>query len=170
MARKTIQIPGLQANSEYVVQLRGIDDDGNPGRWSTQFRFESIIDEMPPAQVENLEVEVEGPHFNIKWDPVTTNEDGTDLDDLRDYVVIIHAQDSQGNDIDDVTYHTVDTSLNFTYSLNVAAFGGFGQPRIKAVVRARDRVGNLSIPAEDTAVNDPPGSFTVTAVAKRNAV
>jgi hypothetical protein len=161
--RNSLQIPGLQPNSTYVVQLRGVDAYGNPGQWSTQFEFEAVQDHMPPAKVTGLTAAVQGSNFIFKWNQVLTNEDGSLLEDLRDYVVIITANGQTAQ------FATTDTSFVFFWTMNKAAFGN-PQPALDVVVRARDRVGNLSIPAPINIVKPPPGEFFLIGTAKRLSV
>jgi hypothetical protein len=161
--RKSIQIPGLQPNSRYVVQLRGVDADGNPGPWSTQFEFPSVVDLMPPAQVQNLSVAPIGASFAISWDAVTTNADGSAIEDLRDYVITIVA--------DSLTrvFNTTNNTFNFSFTLNKQQFVT-PRPQVSVTVQARDRVGNLSGATTQSASNSAPGTPILTAAAKRNGV
>jgi len=161
--RKTVQIPGLQANSEYSVQFRGVDAQGGTGQWSTQLRFNTVIDELPPAPVTQLSVTPVGPDFVISWVAPTTNDDGSILDDLRDYQVSITA-----NSVTRVQY-TVDVGFTLSFSKNRELFNP-ARPEISVTVQARDRVGNLSSVVTQTGTNPPPTAPALTSKAKRNAV
>lgn len=161
--RKTVQIPGLQANSTYAIQIRGVDSDGSAGQWSSQFRFLTVVDEVAPAPVVGLSVDVEGPDFVIDWTAPTTNEDGSQLDDLRDYKVSITAGGITKERF------TLDEGFVLTFGLNRNLFVT-PRPSISVNVQARDRVGNLSAPVIQTAVNPPPTAPSLIATAKRNAV
>ena len=163
MSRKNFQYSGLQPNATYAVQVRGLDEEGNPGRWSAALEFDTVKDDMPPEQVPDLNGEVDGSNFVITWTRVQKNEDGTDLDDLRDYLVTIEAAGEE------IEHSTVDNVFVFTFTRNKNGFSS-PQPAIEVTVQARDRVGNLSTPSTITLVKQPPANPILQAISKRNAV
>jgi hypothetical protein len=57
MSLQRVQIVDLEPSTDesptfYVVQIRGLDSDGNPGAWSREFVFQSL--EQFPAEVDDI--------------------------------------------------------------------------------------------------------------------
>jgi len=57
MSLQRVQIVDLEPSTEdaptfYVVQIRGLDSDGNPGAWSREFVFQSL--QQFPAEVDDI--------------------------------------------------------------------------------------------------------------------
>lgn len=153
----------MQPNSTYIVEVRGVDEDGQVGPWSAQFSFETVVDEMPPADVTGLTAVNDGSNFIAEWNAVTTNADGSALEDLRDYLVTVTAG------AEEAKFGTPDTKFFFDYVRNKNSFTS-PQPSVTFNVQARDRVGNLSNSVTASATKPVPDAPVLAATAKRNGV
>lgn len=127
-----------------------------------------MLDTVAPAAVTGLAVAVQGRDFVVSWTAPTTNADGSTLDDLRDYEVSVEGSGAGTTPATEVFY-TTDSNFTIGYSLNRSFFVD-PRPVVSVTVRARDRVGNLSAPANAVGTNPAPTAPVLVAVAKRNAV
>lgn len=160
--RRSVQVPGLQPGGEYNLQIRGINNEDGYGPWSPLFPFTAGLDIIAPSPVTNLNLNWDGLDLIITWDSPTTNEDGSPLQDLRDFVVTITGPSTR-------TFYTIDETFDFLYGLNRESFGT-ASADLSVTVVARDNVGNLSDPTSESVEKDPPDSPVLTATSKVNAI
>ncbi|MCA1799855.1 MAG: fibronectin type III domain-containing protein [Actinobacteria bacterium] len=165
--RASVQVPGLQPNANYAIQIRGVNDDG-VGQWSSQLVFSTEVDQVAPNPVTALSVDVDGPDFLAKWTAPTTSADGSTIDDLRDYKVVIEGSGGAGG-TETTEFYTTDTSFALPYTLNRNRFSN-PKPTVQFTVQARDRVGNLSTAVSSSATNPAPDAPVLSSAAKRNGV
>lgn len=173
MAKYEFLARSLEPARQYAVQVRTVSGQ-NKGPWSKKFVFTTIEDKVPPKAPSDLTWQVSGAAFESTWTAPTLNEivegevgSGEVVQDLKDYKVTVYPTGSPNNS---KSYFTASENFEFTYSMNVAAFGT-PQPEVTIEVRSRDMAGNLSsVPAVDTADNGPPGDFTLDAVGERKAI
>lgn len=138
-------LEGLEPNSLYFVQLR-TKYRGATSLWSRRFDLETLKDTLKPSPVTNLAGSFNEGNLSISWAAPTTNEDGSTLYDLKDYVVTINPLPADTEWSPAVIY-AEGTRAAFTKEDNAAAFGHY-RPGLRITVQARDIVGNLSEPVE----------------------
>lgn len=138
-------LEGLQQDSVYYVQLR-VKYRDRPGDWSRRFELVTLKDQIKPGPVTDLAGVYNEGNLTISWARPAANEDGSALEDLRDYVVTIHPTPE---DIEwrPFVIYAEGTRAVFTKEANIAAFGRY-RPGLRIVVQARDIVGNLGNPVE----------------------
>lgn len=141
----------LEPGREYRLQVRAKNDLG-ASQWSQLFNLATIADTMPPAPVTSLAWEVEGTAFKGTWAAPTTNQDGTDLLDFKDFRVRISSPTAPTII---ATYYTAAARFDLPFEANLNCFGA-PQASVTIEVCARDNTGNLSSPVQMNAVNPPP--------------
>lgn len=127
----------LAPGQKYAIQFRSNDGEGNVSDWSQVQTFTTTNDTMPPADVVNLTWYDSGSSFIGQWDKVTTNADGTPLNDFRDY----HCNVSNGST--SVDLYVTGERCEFSQEQNMAAFGSL-QTSLTLTVTARDLTYNES--------------------------
>ncbi len=142
----------LEPNASYAVQVRAVNRDG-ASPWSGLFVFESGLDLVAPKPVSNLQWKTEGNSFVATWAVPIQNADGTNLEDLKDFVVVI----SSGGSLATRTFYTTTPTFTLSFVDNSSIFG-FARPSITVDVRCRDTTGNMSTPVTATATNPPPAA------------
>lgn len=138
-------LEGLQQNSVYYVQLRTKYRD-RTGEWSRRFELVTDKDLVKPGPVTNLAGVFNEGNLTLSWARPAANEDGSPLEDLKDYVVTITPVPKDPEWPPFVIY-AEGTKAVFTKEQNAAAFGRY-RAGLKIVVQARDIVNNLSEPVE----------------------
>lgn len=149
-----ILLRDLQPNQGYGVRFRLVGQ-GQQSDWSGITRFTTTTDGVAPANVTGLTVNTIGTAFEVTWNKVTTNTDGTPLSDFKDYQVSITA--------DGVTrvWHVTQERFDFPVEVNTNAFGE-PQGAISVSVSARDLTLNVadnppSVPAQNAVPPTPTG-------------
>lgn len=150
-------IRNLPADTAYLVQLRTKLND-QVSEWSQMFEFRTAKDEMPPAPVQNLSGVMSEGNLSLAWEPPTTNADGTELFDLKDFKVSIGPVPADAN-WPIYTEFVEGPRADFTKEMNIAAFGTY-RTGLTISVQARDIVGNLSDPVTITKVKAAPNPVT----------
>jgi hypothetical protein len=148
--RKTIT--GLSPGITYAIQVRS-RAGSEVSEWSRTFIIDGLYVDVEPAQPQNFAGQVKGDSFVFTWDAVTKNADDTPIYDLSRYEVMIK------NNATNVTVAipTTETTLDFSFNRNLAAFGD-PAASITAYVEAVDREDNRSLPSNSvTLTNPPPG-------------
>jgi len=146
-------IPNLTPNQAYAISFRLRNND-NFSPWSSVFRFETASDGVAPGPVSNLNLIVSGSSFVATWNELTSNEDGSELTDFKDYEVSITAGSVTKR------YYTTQARFDITLDINRGAFGT-PKPTVSVSVRGRDLSGNMidSGPIK-SATNPPPPAST----------
>lgn len=144
----------LQPNEAYGVKFRLVGN-GQQSDWSGITRFTTSTDQVAPANVTGLIVKSIGTAFEVTWDKVTTNTDGTELSDFKDYQVSITA-----NGVTRL-WNVTQERFDFPIEVNTNAFGD-PQGLITVSVSARDNTlniaeGGISVSAENAAPPTPTG-------------
>lgn len=157
-------LEGLEPDSFYFVQLR-TKYRGATSLWSRRFDLETLKDTLKPAPVTDLAGSFNEGNLSLSWTAPTTNEDGSPLHDLKDYVVTIYPLPADAEWPPAVLFAEGERA-SFTKEDNSAAFGRY-RTGLRITVQARDIVGNLSEPVEITkakAKPKPPTNLTWVAV------
>jgi len=131
-----VLIKDLLSGQDYKIQVRS-NDGQHVSQWSQLFDLETIVDNVAPAVPTSFVVVQEGTTSIITWADVTTNADGSALNDFSHYEVEAYS--------DGVT-KVNQTRINryeFTYDFNVIAFGQY-KNNAGFRVRAVDLTGNAS--------------------------
>lgn len=170
--KKVLELRDLAAGQSYSVQVKAVDGDGEfiSSGYSLTLNFTTDEDTVAPNAPSALSVDVEGANFVATWNPPTTNEDSTAIEDFKDFKVTV--TDVEGSQ--SVVYYTTGSRFEFTEEMNKSAFGTFSQgiagmpdrlrKEIQISVVSRDFAQNESAPAVDSAVNGAPGAVTLTDV------
>jgi Fibronectin type III domain len=158
-----ILLRDLEPGRLYHLQARATNGD-QTSQWSQLWDLQTTSDILPPAAPTSLSWVVEGTAFKAVWTGPTTNQDGTDLRDFKDFQVKVYSPAAPGTI---ATYYTTAARFDFPFELNVNALG---TPRAEVTIeiRARDNTGNLSSTATATVSNPAPANvsgFTATGVA-----
>ncbi|AXQ63317.1 minor tail protein [Streptomyces phage Comrade] len=150
-----ILLRDLEPGRLYHIQARATNGEQS-SQWSQLWDLQTTSDIMPPAVPSALSWVVEGTAFKAVWTGPTTNQDGSDLRDFKDFQVKIYSPANPGVI---ATYYTTSARFDLPFELNVNALG---TPRAQVVieVRARDNTGNLSVAATATATNPAPANVT----------
>lgn len=142
-------IRGLDPNTRYVVRVRSISKLGVKSEWSEAFEFVTPTDSTVPEPPDNLRVNFETPDLILNWDPPTNNTDGTLVQDLDKYQIILDAG------IGSVVYETTSPFFVYSFYQNNQDFAS-PQPGFSIQIRAIDAIGDASNPLNGTANNIPP--------------
>lgn len=150
-------LPDLQPNTVYLIQMR-TRYNGLVSDWSRMFELETLKDEVKPNPVTDLSGVMNEGNLSLAWVPPTENEDGTPVDDLRDYVVTIGPVPADAS----WPLQTIIVEGNrasFSKEDNAAAFGTY-RASLTVSVQARDITGNLSVPTTITIAKPKPSAPT----------
>jgi hypothetical protein len=148
-------IRDLLGGRTYGIQVRSVGNEG-AGKWSKIFELTVDGDNLAPAAPTNLNWGPSSTSFLATWDEVTTNSDGTPIQDLDGYEVTVYAT---GNTAIKAVYHVSVPRFDLSFEQNIAAFGS-PKASLNIEVRAKDTSGHLSTPAVATAANAAPGPVT----------
>lgn len=152
-------LEGLEQNSVYYVQLR-TKYLGRTSDWSQRFELLTDKDQVKPGPVINLAGTYNEGNLTLSWARPAANEDGSALEDLKDYVVTITPAPEDPEWPAYVVYTEAPKAI-FTKEDNAGVFGRY-RAGLKIVVQARDIVDNLSAPVE--IVMDKPKPKPVTSL------
>lgn len=148
-----ILLPDLQPNEGYGIRFRLVGH-GRQSDWSNITRFTTDTDSLAPANVTGLQLKAIGTAFEVTWDRVTTNTDGTPLKDFKDYQVVVTAGGMER------VWYVTQERFDLPIEVNTNAFG---TPRgsISVAVSARDTMNNIAPnPATKSAQNAFPAAPT----------
>jgi hypothetical protein len=106
-----------------------------------------------PKSPTNLVADFGSPSLLARWDPVSTNTNGTAFTDFKAYEITFSARGLSA------TYETTSTSLTYTFGQNQSDFGA-PQPELTVTVRAVADTGARSGPLAGVATNDVPATPT----------
>lgn len=137
----------LSTGQQYGIQIRAKNNEGY-SEWSPIATFTTVSDSVAPATPANFTFTAEGTAFAASWDAVTTNADGSAINDFKEYILTFEA----GSAV--VEKHTTATSYTFDFETNRAIFG-VAQGSITAFVQAVDQTGNRSTPSNSILVENP---------------
>ena len=150
-----ILLRDLEPGRLYHIQARASNGEQS-SQWSQLWDLQTTSDIMPPAAPTGLSWTVEGTAFKAVWTGPTTNQDGTELRDFKDFQVKVYSPANLGVV---ATYYTTSARYDFPFENNVNAFG-VPRAQVTIEVRARDNTGNISASVTATATNPPPANVT----------
>lgn len=147
-----ILLQDLSASQEYVIQLRSKNQSGY-SQWSKAYSFTTSSDVTAPSPASGLSWTVSTTSFVGSWTAPTTDSDGEELRDFKDFKVTLTASSV------DVVFYVTETRFDLSLSRNISSWGS-PKPSVSIKVEARDTVGNLSSPITATATNPVPADVT----------
>lgn len=152
MSRITVRglTPGV-----YGFQVRSRNGQ-SVSAWSPKVTFTIAGDTLAPAQPTGLTWVVSGTSFAASWNAVTTNSDGSTLEDFWHYQVKVYNVDSPAQY---QIYTQTSLTFNFSFEMNRQVFGS-PKPNLGIEVSAIDTSKNVGNPATATASNPAPGAVT----------
>lgn len=130
-----------------TIRIRSIDSSGNISTTPA----ERLATKPAPSPVTALTATFSGSSIVATWTAPTTNADGSNLVDLKDYTVVLSAS---GTTITK-TFVVTQTSFTLSYEDNKAIFGG-PQGAVTFTVYARNATFDTSTGVAATSVNPPP--------------
>lgn len=148
-----VRIKDLEVGQNYAFQVRAKDINGRTSAWSTLFEVLTNTDVTPPKPVTSLSWTVSESSFLATWTKPTQSTDNKPLYDFKDYKVVLTADSSTA------TYYVTQERFNFTFEMNVAAFGS-PKATVQISVQARDLSGNASTAVTASASNPVPSDVT----------
>src|SRR5688500_4385688 len=86
-----IQLRELEPGARYAVQVRSTAEGRTPSEWSPRFLFITGTDTGKPAAPGNLAAVASGTSFIITYNKPTLNEDGSALQDFKEFEISITA-------------------------------------------------------------------------------
>lgn len=155
-----IAINNLDQNNMYFVQLR-TRDGARFSDWSRRFELMTTRDTVRPGPVTELSATMNEGNLAAYWKAPLLNEDGSVVDDLKDYEVTFDLVTPDPG-FPPVKAYVTTQRAEFTKEANAAAFGKY-RASVKITVRARDVMDNLSDPVvlvKTKAVPNPPTGLT----------
>lgn len=150
-------LKGLEPHQVYIVQLRTVSGE-RKSAYSRSFELQTLKDEIAPAPVTSLSGVMNEGNLSLAWVPPTTNKDGSQLTDLKDYRVTIGPVPADA-EWPIFVYHVASNRADFTKEMNAAAFGRY-RVGLTITVQARDLVGNLSDAVTIVKVKPKPSAPT----------
>lgn len=158
-----VTVTDLTPDAFHEIQVRAYNSK-EKSPWSPIFVFQTNKDMVKPAAPTGLTITPSGSSFIITWTKPTTNEDGTPLLDLKDYVIVI------GDGVYSTTFYATSERFEFTLEQNISVFVQ-ATAAFPISVSARDNGNNVSTPVTGGAVNPPPAAPTnVTAFAVQGGI
>lgn len=154
MSRR-ILLRDVEPGHLYSVQVRSVAGDA-VSDWSQMYEVQAVTDVTAPAAPSALSWVVEGTAFKATWTGPTTNSDGSELKDFRDFEVTVF---SSADPATKAVYYTTAERFDFPFEANVNALG---TPRANVTieVRSRDHTGNVGAPVSASASNPAPSAPT----------
>lgn len=147
-----ILLQDLVPGQEYLVQLRAKNRNGT-SQWSRVYSFSTTSDVTAPSPPTGLTWNVSGTSFVGEWIPPTTDSNGQDLKDFKDFKVTLTADGT------DVVFYVSEPRFDLSLSRNITAWGS-PQSSVSIKVEVRDNVGNLSSAITASATNPIPSDIT----------
>lgn len=142
----------LQPGVTYAIQIRSVSGT-DVSEWSPVINVVTTSDSTAPGNITGLTGTVVGNGFRLLWNPISTNADGTQIRDFKDYQISI--DDGFGNVR---LRYAQSPSFFYAYENNVADFGE-ARPALTFGVVARDTTNNISsTPAVRTLLNPIPAN------------
>lgn len=154
MSRR-ILLRDVEPGHLYSVQVRSVAGDA-VSDWSQMYEVQAVTDVTAPAAPSALSWVVEGTAFKATWTGPTTNSDGSELKDFRDFEVTVFSSAAPATK---AVYYTTAERFDFPFEANVNALG---TPRANVTieVRSRDHTGNVGAPVSASASNPAPSAPT----------
>jgi hypothetical protein len=144
---------GLLPNTRYAVRTRAVNNLGVTSEWSDALEFDTSQDTTIPDDVKNANVTLDSSTGNItlRWDKVTTNEDGSPLLDFAFYEIVFEDPVSYPvyGVIPAFSYSSITESYTLLNSTNKAIHAPYGEGATLAwnvAIYATDYSGNRSEP------------------------
>ena len=106
-----VLVKDLVAGQSYAIQFRA-NTGTEQSEWSQILRLNTSFDIIAPAQVTGLVVDVVDTSFVAHWDAVSTNTDGSELKDFKDYEVIVKSGAQEE------TYYVTQERFDFPIEVN----------------------------------------------------
>jgi hypothetical protein len=147
-----ILLQDLLPGQEYLIQLRSKNFNGI-SQWSRAYYFTTDSDTTPPSPVTGLTWQVSRASFIAQWTKPTTDSNGQDLKDFKDFKITLTA------DAQNVVFYVTEERFDLTLERNVGFFGA-PKPTVQIKVEVRDNMGNLSSPVTTSATNSIPPDIT----------
>lgn len=142
-------LSSLAPNRRYAVRVRAISRLGVSSDWSEVLEFRTPLDPTSPEAPTNLIADFSSPDLILRWDPTTTNVDGSPIVDLSGYRVTLTGN-SITKDFDVATPFFV-----MGFNQNEAIYNKAASFTVSIV--AVDVSGNESAALTGTATNAVPG-------------
>jgi hypothetical protein len=143
-----ILLQDLLPGQEYLIQLRSRNQNG-VSQWSRAYSFSTTSDTTAPSSPTGLSWNVSGTSFIGEWIAPTTDSNGNELKDFKDFKVTLTADSA------DVVFYVTEPRFELSLSRNIAIWGS-PKPEVAIKVETRDNVGNLSSAVSDSATNSIP--------------
>lgn len=143
-----VLLQDLLPGQEYLIQLRSKNQNGT-SQWSRAYSFTTNSDVTAPSPASDLSWTVSTTSFIGSWTVPTTDSDGKDLRDFKDFNVTLTASSV------DVIFYVTEPRFDLSLSRNISSWGT-PQPTVGIKVEVRDTVGNLSTPITSSATNAIP--------------
>jgi hypothetical protein len=150
-----VLIRDLEPGRTYHVQAR-LNSGDQVSQWSQLFDLATTSDILPPAAPTGLTWSVVGTAFKAAWTGPVLNQDGSPMNDFKDFQVKVYSPADTGTVI---TYYTTSARFDFSFEANLNSFG-VPRANVNIEVRARDNTGNLSNAATASASNPVPSNVT----------
>lgn len=159
---KRLSIKDLLPDTDYVVQLRAVNDE-ETSEWSRKFKFHTTSDDVKPKVPANVTWNTDADSFVATWSAVTKNVDESDAEIIR-----YEMQVSKGTKVKDMSYvpstelDTVEWTL--TYERVVAMFGKNTEQlsfRVRAVNFGNNKSAWSATLTADIGQPDPPTNAVV---------
>ena len=147
-----ILLQDLLPGQEYLIQLRAKNKNG-VSQWSRAYSFTTSSDTIAPSPVTGLTWIVSGTSFVGEWTAPTTDSNGGELKDFKDFKITLTA------DSIDVVFYVTEPRFDLSLSRNITAWGS-PKPAVSIKVEVRDNVGNISTPTTASATNPVPSDVT----------
>lgn len=147
-----ILLQDLSPGQEYVFQLRSKNQNG-VSQWSRAYSFTTNSDTTAPSSATGLTWVDTGTSFVGEWTAPTTDSDGGDLRDFKDFKVTLTA------DAVDVVFYVTEPRFDLSLSRNISSWNT-PEPSVDIKVEVRDTAGNLSTPVTASATNPIPSDIT----------
>jgi hypothetical protein len=150
------KIYGLKPDVDYELQMSAVVN-GIEGPKSARFKFRTVIDEVAPGPVQNLEIEYLNGVLILSWDPPAANEDGSDFTDF--FVYFVEVTDNSSGEVTE--FDTTDVRVEFSLQFLRWLFDGELSGDYTFTVYAADKAENRSEPASVTFSAEPPAPFNM---------
>lgn len=146
-----ILLPDLLPGQDYLIQLRSRNQNG-VSQWSRAYQFTTDSDITPPSPITGLTWQVSRASFIGEWTKPTTDSNGQDLKDFKDFKVTLTA------DAQTVVFYVTEERFDLTLERNIGFFGS-PEPTVEIKVEVRDNMGNLSTAVTASATNPIPADM-----------
>lgn len=155
-----VTLTDLTPDTLYSAQFRSLFPGGETP-WSAIYLFRTIKDTIAPGAVTNLTVADASGSFVATWDAPTVNSNGTPLNDLKDYVIVVGPDAATLNTSPyRQTFYSTSPRFEFTAEMNKTQFMGKARASIAIGVAARDTYDLVGTQTAAAGINPPPAAPT----------